>query len=95
MFELSDGRRDELVERVARPIVCKGWARAAVFLLEAHRPLAGLGAHALLAFRPLAEGLLRFDAEELAAFIRQPENITRLIGRIETLEEEQRSSRGR
>ncbi|MFQ5806031.1 MAG: hypothetical protein ACE5I3_06240 [Phycisphaerae bacterium] len=94
MFELNDSRRDELVERWAAGIVDRGLGTAAVFLLEAHRPLAGLGAHALLGFRPILEPLLRIDAAELAAFVRQPENIERLVRRIEELDRERREGGG-
>ena len=86
MFELSESRRDELIERWARRIVDRGLSSAAVFLLQAHVPLAGIGAQALLGFRPLVESLLHVDAHELAAFLREPDNIELLVLRIEELE---------
>jgi hypothetical protein len=91
MFELSEARRDELAESWAARIVERGLGSAAVFLLEAHKPLAGIGAHALVGFQPMIEPFLRINATELAAFMRQPENIERLIGRIETLDEQRRN----
>lgn len=90
MFELSESRRDELIELWAKRIVDRGLSSAAVFLLQAHVPLAGIGAQALLGFRPVVESLLHVDATELAAFLRQPDNIELLVGRIEQLEREQR-----
>lgn len=95
MFELSDERRDELVELWAPWIVDRGLGTTAVFLLEAHKPLAGIGAHAVLGFRPIVEPLLRVDAAELAAFLRQPDNIERLVLRIEELEQQRRGPRGK
>jgi hypothetical protein len=70
--------------------VDRGLGTAAVFLLEAHKPVAGIGAQALVGFQPLVEPFLRIDAGELAAFMRHPENIERLIRRIEELNEQRR-----
>jgi hypothetical protein len=88
MFELDDARRDELVERWSAWIHQRGFAVPAIFLLEAHKPLSGLSAQATIAFRPLIEGLSTFDATELAAFMREPDNVERLIRRLEQLVEE-------
>jgi hypothetical protein len=93
MFELNDSRRDELIELWAKRIVDRGLASAAVFLLQAHVPLAGIGAQALIGFRPLVESFLHVDATELAAFLRQPDNIELLVGRIEQLEREQQDQK--
>jgi hypothetical protein len=95
MFELSESRRDELVERWATRITDRGLTSAAVFLLQAHTPLAGIGAQALMGFRPLVESLLRVDATELAAFLREPDNIELLVLRIEELDREQRDSKNK
>ena len=86
MFELDPGRRDELVESWARRIVDRGLATPAVFLLEAHKPLSGLGAHAVVAFQPLISPLVRINAGELAAFMRDTQNVEMLLRKIETLE---------
>lgn len=91
MFELSEPRRNELVEGWAARIVDRGLAAAAIFLLEAHKPLAGIGAQALVGFQPMVEPFLRIDAGELAAFMRDPENIERLVRRIEELDELRRN----
>ncbi len=88
MFELDEHRRDQLIEVWARKIVDKGLATAAVFMIEAHKPVAGIGAHATLAFQPLLSPLLRVDLGELAAFMYRPDNLERLLQRIEGLERE-------
>ncbi len=88
MFELDEQRRDELVETWARRLVGRGLGTAAVFLLEAHKPLGRFGANALLAFGPLIRSLLPWDPAELAAFTADADNIERLISRIEVLENE-------
>ncbi|MGD8452176.1 MAG: hypothetical protein PVJ57_10190 [Phycisphaerae bacterium] len=87
MFELDESRRDALLERWARRLVDRGLAAPAVFLLEAHKPLAGLSAQALIAFRPLLTPLVPLDVGELAAFMRDVDNIERLLRRIEELED--------
>ena len=88
MFELNERRRDELIEKWAPWIVKRGLGPAAVFLLEAHKPLAGIGAHAMLGMRPIVEALAPIDAGELAGFMRNPENLELLIQRIEEQNEQ-------
>jgi hypothetical protein len=93
MFELDDQRRDELVELWAKRIVDRGLTSATVFLLEAHKPLSGIGAQVVLGFRPVFEILFRTNAAELAAFMRSPQNIEQLVRRIEELDRERRRRR--
>ncbi|MEW6253509.1 MAG: hypothetical protein AB1716_22930 [Planctomycetota bacterium] len=93
MFELDETRRDALVEGWAQRIVARGFGPLAVFALEAHKPLAGIGAQAVLAFGPLVSALTAAPAEELAAFLHSPDNVERLIVRIEQLNAERAAAR--
>lgn len=93
MFELDPARRDELVERWARRAVDAGYGPAAVFLLEAHKPIAGIGAQAILAFQPLLAALAPLDFGELAAFLSEPENVEKLAARIDALEDARQAAR--
>lgn len=86
MFELDSSRRDELIELWAHKLVDRGLGTAAVFLLEAHKPLAGLGSQAIIAFQPLLTPLVPINVGELAAFMRSPENVEQLVLRVEELE---------
>jgi len=86
VFELTDERRDELVESWAQRIVARGLATPAIFLLEAHKPISGLGAQAVVAFQPLLASLMSFNVGELAAFMHRPDNVEQLVRRIEALE---------
>lgn len=86
MFELDPARRDELIEAWAQHIVARGLGTAAVFLLEAHKPLAGPGAQVLAAFLPVLQAILAVNVHELAAFMHEPANVERLIRRIELKE---------
>ncbi len=88
MFELDDKRRDELIETWAHKLVDRGLGTAAVFLLEAHKPISGVGAQAALAFKPLLNPLVPFNMGELAAFMHSINNIELLERRIEQLESE-------
>jgi hypothetical protein len=88
MFELSDARRDELIERWAQAAVRRGLGAAAIFMLEAHKPVAGIGAQAVLAFQPMLAAFLSWNLDEVAAFLYHSDNVERLIRRIEVLEEE-------
>lgn len=92
MFELTNDRRDILIEQWARALVKRGLAPAAVFLLEAHKPLYGLGAQAVLAFKPLLAPLVPLDVNELAAFMHNVENVELLMRRVETLDAEHRAT---
>lgn len=87
MFELEPARRDELIETWARRIVDRGLGTAAVFLLEAHKPIAGLSAHAAIVFQPLLSAVVPLNVGELAAFMHDVDNIERLLRRIEDLEQ--------
>jgi hypothetical protein len=88
VFELSDVRRAELIEDWAKRLVARGLGPLAVFLLEAHKPLGGIGANAVLAFQPVLDNLLPVHSAEVAAFINRPENIEQLILRVEALADE-------
>jgi hypothetical protein len=97
VFELDDARRDELIETWAHKLSAHGLGAAAVFLLEAHKPLAGLGAQAITAVEPMLAALVPIHVGELAAFMHRAENIERLVVRIEQLErirQEERESAG-
>lgn len=85
MFELDDQRRDELVEQWAEKICAKGLGVPAIFLLEAHKPLAGIGSNVTVAFQPLLAPLVSLNVGELAAFMRNVDNVERLTQRIEEL----------
>lgn len=93
VFELDDSRRDEMVEAWAHKLVGRGLGTAAVFMLEAHKPISGVGSHAVLAFQPLLRSLFPVNFGEVAAFMRNVQNIERLLQRIEQLEKERAEER--
>jgi hypothetical protein len=88
MHPLEPHRRDQLIEQWAQAAVRSGLGSLAVFLLEAHRPLAPLGSQVLLGVQPTLALLCRIDATEVAAFLDDPENVERLMRRIEELRDD-------
>lgn len=86
---LTERERDELMDGVARTIVDRGMAAAAVFLLESSKPLSFLTSQAMIVFEPAAQAM--FDTQTYTRFQRlleERENVERLILRIEQREDE-------
>lgn len=84
--ELTPERRDEMVEKAARAVVRRRLETPATLALEAHKPVAALGANLVLLGTPLVAPFLgwRF-CDELAFFLMDRANIERLVRRIEEL----------
>ncbi len=81
---LDPARRDELIETIARRLTAWNLSAPAILLLQMHAPLAFLGAQFLFAAEPFV-ALVTGDrvAGELAFLTEEPENIERLIARLE------------
>ncbi|GBC94009.1 hypothetical protein HRbin15_02514 [bacterium HR15] len=88
---LSEERKEELIEAMARFVVERGLAAPAVLFLELHRPLAFVGSQAGIVFSPFLVALFGFQrVDEYTQLMSERENWDRLIERIEELEEERR-----
>jgi hypothetical protein len=86
--DISDVRRDELIEKLAGKVVLHGMSTPAVLFLEMHKPFAFLASQTVI----LASGFLApfvgiQNVQEYSKLIENRENIERLIARIETLAE--------
>jgi hypothetical protein len=91
---LSEERKQELIEALARFVVERGLAVPAVFFLQLHRPLAFVGSQAGIVFSPFLVALFGFErVDEYTQLMNERENWDRLIERIEELEEERRMRR--
>jgi len=89
---LSEERKQELIEAMARFVVERGLASPAVLFLELHRPLAFVGSQAGIVFSPFLVALFGFQrVDEYTQLMSERENWDRLIERIEELEEERRT----
>jgi hypothetical protein len=81
---LSEARRDELIESLARRVESMGLSAAVIFLLEAHKPLSFLGSQGILILQPLLS--IAFDAErssEYSQLLEERGSVERLIQRLE------------
>lgn len=86
---MSESDISDMIEKVARFIAERHLAPAGILLLESVRPLHGIGSQAMFFILPFAE--IIFDAKKYQHFAMMMEdenNLKRLIGRIDELDEE-------
>jgi len=84
--ELTDERREEMIEKTARAVVRRRMESPAVAMLEMHTPLSVIGSNLVMLFTPLAAPFITWKrCDELAFFLMDRENIERLASRIEKL----------
>lgn len=86
-MDLSDERRDALVEVVAREIRLRGLTGPAVHFLEASRPYRPLGAPAMLFFDPVLRELFGGELPPASELLGDDEGIEALIDRLEELDD--------
>jgi len=87
--ELSDLRRDEIIEALAGRIESMGMVTPAILLLEAHKPLSFLGSQALLIAQPFLSYMLDPAAsKEYASLLEERGNVELLIRRLENGKQE-------
>ncbi len=92
--EISEADAQDMIERVARFIVSRHLAPAGIMMIESLRPLHGLGSQAMYFVLPFAEIL--FDShkyQKFALMIQDRENLTKLVARIDELDEEMNAER--
>jgi hypothetical protein len=84
MDTLSPTRREEIIEGLAQRVQGWGLSSLAIFLLEAHKPLAFVSSQLLLFAQPLL-GIFVADAlvDDAAALLAEPQSVERLIVRLE------------
>ena len=89
--ELSDQRRDEMIEKAAGAVVKRRLESPAVALLEMHKPLAMIGSNLVMFLTPLAAPFVSWKrCDELAFFLMDRDNVEKLAGRIEELGRQRR-----
>lgn len=93
MVEDTLSAEDEaFIERIAKRIYDSGFITAAVFALEMVKPLALLGSHTMIFFGPIVSAFIKADGYYRAAeLFEEPQNVEKLITRIEQLEEEHKN----
>ena len=89
--ELSDQRRDEMVEKAAQAVVRRRLETPAALALEMNKPISVLGANLGLLGTPLAAPFLGWKfCDELAFFLMNRANLERLAKRVEELAAERK-----
>ena len=84
--ELTDQRRDEMIEKAAQAMVRRRLETPAALVLEMHKPVSVIAANLVLLGTPLAAPFLTWKfCDELALFLMDRENLRRLAERIEQL----------
>lgn len=82
--ELTDDRRDELIEKLSREVVERGLTAPAIFLLESFKPFSFIGSQMLIFFEPIVQSIFSFKAyDDVRALFEDRENIERLLCEIE------------
>lgn len=83
---LTEEQIEQTVDKIASDIVRRGLQTPAILLLETHKPLGGLLSQAAVAAAPFALPFVGFDLyADISRLIARPENIERVIRRIEQL----------
>jgi hypothetical protein len=82
--ELTDDRRDELIEKLSREVVERGLTAPAIFLLESFKPFSFIGSQMLIFFEPIVQSIFSFKAyDDVRALFEDRENVERLLCEIE------------
>ncbi len=81
---LSQEKEAEMIDQLADQISKRRMEVPATLFLEMHKPLAGIGSQALIAFSPFLAPFVGIDnVNEWSRLIRNREAIDRLIERLE------------
>ncbi|NHZ84259.1 MAG: hypothetical protein GWP19_00060 [Planctomycetia bacterium] len=79
----------EVISRIAKKIIDRGFVTPAVFFLELMKPFALLGSHALVFFGPIITAFTRQDKYYRATeLLEDPKNVEFLISEIERIDKE-------
>lgn len=84
MANLSDARREELLERVNAQVRAWNLREPAIVFLSLHAPLAFLASQFLIAAQPFV-GMMTGDAfaRDVALLLEEPNSIQELIARLQ------------
>ena len=90
---VSDEKRDELIEVLAQKVVKRRLETPAIWVLDAQRPVAVLVTPTLFFTAPLLGAFIGFqNANRWGRIWEDPENVKRLIARIELLSEQRKQA---
>lgn len=86
--EMSEERRNQLIESICQKVAQYGMITPAIFFLEMNKPLSYIGSQAMHFFSPIVSVLFT-SFEEYAYFFEDRKNVERLIVRLEEVSLEQ------
>lgn len=86
--EMTEERRNQLIESIVQKIAQYGMITPAIFFLEMNKPLSYIGSQAMHFFSPIVSVLFS-SFEEYAYFFEDRKNVERLIVRLEEVSLEQ------
>lgn len=82
--EITEEETERLLDKAEREIRKRRMETPAIMALELHKPLANVGANALVVFAPFAVPFLGYDGvHDLSRLLRNKDNIEKLIQRLE------------
>ncbi len=91
---LTEEQKQALIDQIAEQVVKRGLASPAIMFLELHRPLAFIGSQFGIMASPFLVPFVGFDKVDLyTQLMSDRENWTRLVERIEELDEARRQQR--
>ncbi len=81
---LSEERRDELIDKIARGTVERNLTAPAIFLLESVKPLTFIGSQVMVFFDPIVRAIFTFkEYNEIRLALEDRQNLERLLIKIE------------
>ncbi len=87
--EISDDRKEELMNFLAGEIVSRGLTTIGIISLESIRPVTFLGSQFMIFTQPVVQAFLPIKSySEIAAFFEEPQNVELLIRKIEELDKQ-------
>lgn len=91
---LSEERKREMIDRIARRVVNAGMVAPAIIFLESIKPVAKVGSYTLILFSAPILGIFGINGYELVGLFSDRRNIERLTRRIEELQKEKDGKAG-
>lgn len=91
MEELTQQRKEEIINKIAQKVVDMKLTPVAIVMLESSKPISFVGSQLMVFFQPIYAAI--FPARpynEIATLLEDRQNVELLIKEIEKLEEERR-----
>ncbi len=93
-FEITEERKNFLINKIAQKVVDLRLSPLAIVFLESSKPLTFLGNQLMIFMQPFYRAFFSYqEYEEIAVMLEDRNNIERLICAIEHLEEERHGAK--